>query len=214
MNRRQAVELTWQFTKRDVLGRYRGSFLGLGWSLVAPLLMLSLYTFVFSTILQARWPGIESESSLLYAINLFAGLIIINFISEVATKASTLIIGHANYVKRVVFPLEILGVSTVLSAAFHSAISIVLLLIFQWIAAGSLSWSILSLPFLWLPLIIASLGLAWLISALGVYVRDTVQVINRGHHAVAVSQPGVLSSIKISRWLQTTAEPQPIGVDD
>jgi lipopolysaccharide transport system permease protein len=178
MNRRQALELTWQFTKRDVLGRYRGSFLGLGWSLVAPLLMLSLYTFVFSTILQARWPGIESESSLLYAINLFAGLIIINFISEVATKASTLIIGHANYVKRVVFPLEILGVSTVLSAAFHSAISIVLLLIFQWIAAGSLSWSILSLPFLWLPLIIASLGLAWLISALGVYVRDTVQVIN------------------------------------
>ena len=178
MKRRQAIELTWQFSKRDVLGRYRGSFLGLGWSLVAPLLMLSLYTFVFSTILQARWPGIESESSLLYATNLFAGLIIINFISEVATKASTLIIGHANYVKRVVFPLEILGVSTVLSAAFHSAISIGLLLIFQLIATGSLSWSILSLPLLWLPLLITSLGLAWLISALGVYVRDTIQVIN------------------------------------
>ena len=178
MNRRQAIELTWQFTKRDVLGRYRGSFLGLGWSLVSPLLMLSLYTFVFSSILKARWPGVDVDSPLLYATNLFAGLIILNFINEVATKSSTLIIGHSNYVKRVVFPLEILGIATVLSAAFHSAISIGLLLLFQWVAAGSLSWSILAIPVLWLPLEIACLGLAWLISALGVYVRDTVQVIN------------------------------------
>lgn len=178
MKRQQAIELTWQFTKRDVLGRYRGSFLGIGWSLVTPLLMLSLYTFVFSAILRARWPGVEVDSPLLYAVNLFAGLIILNFITEVANKSSTLIIGHANYVKRVVFPLEILGVATVLSAAFHSAISMVLLLLFQWIATGSLSWSMLSIPVLWLPLIIASLGLAWLISAIGVYVRDTSQIIN------------------------------------
>jgi len=178
MKRRQAVELTWQFTKRDVLGRYRGSFLGLGWSLVSPLLMLSLYTFVFSSILQARWPGISVDSPLLYATNLFAGLIILNFISEVATKSSTLIIGHANYVKRVVFPLEILGIATVLSAAFHSAISMALLLVFQWIATGSLSWSLITIPLLWLPLLISSFGLAWLISALGVYIRDTVQVMN------------------------------------
>ena len=178
MKRRQAIELTWQFTKRDVLGRYRGSFLGLGWSMVSPLLMLCLYTFVFSSILKARWPGVAADSPLLYATNLFAGLIIINFINEVASKASTLIIGHANYVKRVVFPLEILGIATVLSAAFHAAISIALLLVFQFIATGNLSWSVVSIPLLLLPLVIASLGLAWLISALGVYVRDTVQVIN------------------------------------
>ena len=212
MKRRQAVELTWQFSKRDVLGRYRGSFLGLGWSLVAPLLMLSLYTFVFSTILQARWPGIESESSLLYATNLFAGLIIINFISEVATKASTLIIGHANYVKRVVFPLEILGVSTVLSAAFHSAISIGLLLVFQLIATGSLSWSILSLPLVATHHHLAGARLADLCS------RRLCARHNPGdqhcHHTSAVPKPGIFSGVQISRSLQTSPQPQPTGVDD
>ena len=138
MNQQQAIELTWQFTKRDVLGRYRGSFLGLGWSLVSPLFMLVLYTFVFSSILKARWPGIEVNSPLLYATNLFAGLIIINFISEVATKSSMLIVGHTNYVKRVVFPLEILGIATVLSATFHALVSVALLVLFQLMATGSL----------------------------------------------------------------------------
>ena len=178
MNQQQAIELTWQFTKRDVLGRYRGSFLGLGWSFVSPLFMLVLYTFVFSSILKARWPGIEVNSPLLYATNLFAGLIIINFISEVATKSSMLIVGHANYVKRVVFPLEILGIATVLSATFHALVSVALLILFQVMATGSLHFSTLSLPILWLPLIVASFGLSWLISALGVYIRDTIQMIN------------------------------------
>ena len=178
MNKRQAIELTWQFTKRDILGRYKGSFLGLGWSLLSPLFMLVLYTFVFSSILRARWPGINVDSPLLYAVNLFAGLIIINFISEVASKSSTLIIGHANYVKRVVFPLEILGIATVLSATFHALVSITLLILFQFIATGALHLSIISLPMLWLPLMIASFGMAWLISALGVYIRDTIQMIN------------------------------------
>jgi len=180
MRTKQVIELTWQFTKRDVIGRYKGSFLGLGWSLLSPLFMLGLYTFVFSTILRTRWPGISEQSPLLYATNLFAGLIIINFINEVTIKSSTLILGNANYVKRVVFPLQILGISTVLSAGFHASVRIGLLILFQFIGTAQLPLSIVSIPMLWLPLMISALGISWIISAISVYIRDAVQFINIG----------------------------------
>lgn len=180
MNRRNQLELIWQLTKRDVIGRYKGSWLGIGWSFAYPLLMLCLYTFVFSGIFNARWPGVNTDSELMFATNLFAGLVVLNMIAEVASKASTLILSNVNYVKRVVFPLEILGIATVLSAAFHAAVSIILLIFFRFLASGSIPWSILLIPVLWLPLCILCIGLAWAISALGVYIRDMALLVNVG----------------------------------
>jgi lipopolysaccharide transport system permease protein len=180
MTRQGIIDLVWQLTKRDVIGRYKGSLLGIGWSFANPLLMLALYSFVFSGIFKTKWPGMQHGSDLMFAINLFTGLIVINMLAEVAGKSTTLVVANANYVKRVIFPLETLSVVTVLSAAFHALVSIILLLVFKIIATGSVSTSIVAIPFIWIPLVIFSLGLSLVLSALGVFVRDTSMIVNIG----------------------------------
>jgi lipopolysaccharide transport system permease protein len=170
-------QLWWRLTEREVLGRYRGSVLGIGWSLITPLAMLAVYTFVFSQVFQARWGGPEQTSPHGYAINLFAGLIVFNLCSECISRAPSLITSNPNYVKKVIFPLEILGFVAVGSAIFHSSISLIVLLAIQLITAGGLPITILWLPLVWLPLVIGSLALTWLLSAAGVFLRDIGQVI-------------------------------------
>jgi lipopolysaccharide transport system permease protein len=98
--------LIWQFTRRDVQARYRGSLLGLAWSFLTPLLMLAVYTFVFREVLKARWPG-GDDSPLEFALRVYAGLIVFNLFSELVSRAPMLVTGQPNLVKKVVFPLEI-----------------------------------------------------------------------------------------------------------
>ena len=114
-------ELIKASAKREVLGRYRGSFLGLLWSFFNPLFMLAVYTFVFSVVFKARW-NVESDSKTEFALVLFAGLIVFNLFGETINRAASLVINNPNYVKKVVFPLEILPVVTLLSALFHGAL--------------------------------------------------------------------------------------------
>jgi lipopolysaccharide transport system permease protein len=106
-------ELWWQLTKREILGRYRGSQLGIGWSIINPLLMLAVYTIVFSQIFRARWGTIGDYGPWGFAVNLFAGLIVFNLFAECANRAPMLIIGNPNYVKKVIFPLEVLSAVSV-----------------------------------------------------------------------------------------------------
>lgn len=172
-------ELWWQLTKRDVLGRYRGSHLGLGWSFINPLMMLAIYTFVFSQVFKARWANINiEESPWIFAINLFSGLIVFNLLAECANKAPTLILNNPNYVKKVIFPLEILGAVTVASACFHSLMSLGILLIFKFIVFGNLPTTTLLLPLIWTPLLIGCLAISWLLSAVGVFIKDINQIIS------------------------------------
>lgn len=189
MRRSQWIDLTRQLTLREIMGRYQGSLFGIGWSIAQPLLMLTVYTFVFSGIFKARWPGMDSDSGVLFATNLFAGLVIFNFVAECATKAPELIVINANYVKRVVFPLEILGSVTVLAAGFHALIGIALLITFKVIATGSIPLSILSIPLLLIPLITATAGVVWAVSALGVYIRDINILINVGVNLLLFLSP-------------------------
>ncbi|WP_341884220.1 ABC transporter permease [Synechococcus sp. UW140] len=170
-------QLWWRLTEREVLGRYRGSMLGIGWSLITPLAMLAVYTFVFSQVFQARWGGLEQRGPLEFATNLFAGLIVFNFFSECASRAPSLVISNPNYVKKVVFPLETLGSVAVGSAIFHAITSLVILMIFQLIAFGSIPITLLWLPLVWLPLLVGSLGVTWLLCAAGVFLRDINQFI-------------------------------------
>jgi lipopolysaccharide transport system permease protein len=178
-------ELWWQLSRREVQGRYRGSMLGWGWSLITPLLMLAVYTFVFSQVFKARWGDLEQSGPLVFAINLFAGLIVFNLFSETATQAPSLMLSNTNLVTKVIFPLEILPAVAVSAALFHAATSLVVLFGFQ-IANGLLGSeptslgipaTALWLPLVWLPLLSGSLALGWLLSALGVYLRDLGQVI-------------------------------------
>lgn len=183
-------ELLWRLTQREILGRYRGSALGLGWSFLTPLAMLTVYTFVFSQVFKARWGGLEQAGPLGFAVNLFAGLIVFNLFSECVTRAPGLIVSNPNYVKKVVFPLEILGSVAVGSACFYAFTSLLILLVFELIAFQRLPITLLWLPLVWLPLVLGSLACTWLLSAAGVFLRDISQLIS-----VAVNMLMFLSPI-------------------
>ena len=169
-------DLIWQMTKREVVGRYRGSVLGLFWSFFNPVLMLIIYTFVFSVVFKARW-GSGGESRFEFALILFAGLIVFNLFAECVNRAPTLIIGNVNYVKKVVFPLEILPVITMGAALFHSVVSLVVLFVFHLLATASLQWTVLFAPVIMLPLLLMTLGISWFLASFGVFVRDVAQTI-------------------------------------
>lgn len=172
-NRGLVFELAW----RETVGRYKGSVFGLFWSLIIPLLMLAIYTFVFSEIFVTRWGGAAAQSKTSFAVILFAGLIIFNVFAECVTKAPTIVLSNANFVKKVIFPLEILPCVTVLSALFHAAVSIGVLLVFQWLSSGSVPVTAWLVPLVLMPVILLLVGLAWLLAALGVYLRDVGQTV-------------------------------------
>ncbi len=170
-------ELLWRLTEREVAGRYRGSMLGWGWSLLNPLLMLAVYTFVFSTVFQARGFGLEQTGPIGFAINLFTGLIVFNVFAECATSAPSLILNNVNYVTKVIFPLEVLGAASVATSLFHAFTSLIILLLFELLAIHQIPVTTFWLPLVWLPLLLGCLSMNWLLSALGVYMRDLGQLI-------------------------------------
>jgi lipopolysaccharide transport system permease protein len=165
-----------QMAKREVLGRYRGSVIGLGWSFFNPLLMLGVYTFFFSFVFKSRWGAVQDAGHANFAIILFVGLIIHGLFAECINRAPSLIISNVNYVKKVVFPLEILPWIAMGSALFHAGISVLVLLALQLIIVGSLPWTIIFFPLIVIPLILVTLGLAWFLAATGVFVRDIGQI--------------------------------------
>ena len=171
-------ELLWRLSEREIIGRYRGSLLGVGWTLLNPLMMLAVYTFVFSTIFKSRWPDLQQAGPLGFAINLFTGLIVFNLISECIGRAPTLIVSQPNYVTKVIFPLDLLGTTAVAASSFHAATSLVVLAGFELIATGTIPKTAILLPVIWLPLILGCLGSCWILSALGVYLRDLPQFVN------------------------------------
>ena len=165
-------QLIIQLTKRDVIGRYRGSVMGLAWSFFNPLLMLAIYTFVFSVVFKARW-GVGGEGKVNFAIILFVGLIVYGLFAECINRAPSLIVSNVNYVKKVVFPLEILPSVAIGSALFHASISLVVLLAAQLLINQRLPWTVVVFPIILLPLLLVTVGLAWLLSALGVFVETS-----------------------------------------
>lgn len=150
--------------------------MGILWSFFNPILMLAIYTFVFSVVFKARW-NVASDSKTEFAIVLFAGLIIYTIFAECVNRAPSLILSNANYVKKVVFPLEVLPWVPMGSALFHAAISVMVLLVFLFIVTLSLNWTVLFLPILVIPLVLFTMGVCWMLSSLGVYIRDVSQSI-------------------------------------
>ncbi|HVJ62600.1 MAG TPA: ABC transporter permease [Tahibacter sp.] len=167
--------LTWELAKRDVLGRYRGASFGLLWSVLSPFLMLIVYTVAFGTILKSRWPQ-QVEGGVDFALILFVGLIVHGFFAECLSRAPNLVVGNPSYVKRVVFPLEILPWPMLLSAFFHAAMNFVVYALLHVVRFGSPPWTIVLAPVVLLPLALVGAGLGWLLSALGVYLRDIGQI--------------------------------------
>jgi lipopolysaccharide transport system permease protein len=150
--------------------------LGFLWPVIVPLVMLAVYTFVFGYVFQARWQiGERSSSPTQYALILFAGLTAFNIFSETINRSTTLIVGMPNYVKKVVFPLEVYPLVVLANALTLSLINLLLLVVGNLVLAGSFSKTIFLLPLAYLPLIFLCLGLGWFLASLGVYIRDLAQ---------------------------------------
>jgi lipopolysaccharide transport system permease protein len=171
--------LTLQLAHREVVGRYKGSVLGLAWSFFNPVLMLSVYTFVYSVVFKARWSvgGGDAETKTEFALLLFVGMIVHGLFSEVVNRAPQLIVNNQNYVKRVVFPLEILPVVAMFAAVFHAAVSMGVMLLAFALFNGYLPWTAVFAPLVIFPLVVLTLGFAWALASLGVFLRDLTQSI-------------------------------------
>ncbi|MDD5629063.1 MAG: ABC transporter permease [Elusimicrobia bacterium] len=168
-NRRELVR---ELVVREIASKYKGSFLGLFWSFITPLLMLGVYTFVFSFVFKARWTSTGNEDGVSFALTLFCGLIVFNLFAECVTRAPQLITANPHYVKKVVFPLEILPIVTLGSALFHYLINLLILVAGIIIFQGWPSPHILLVPLLVMPLCLVSLGCAWFLASFGVFVKD------------------------------------------
>lgn len=168
-------ELLWQFTLRNIHVRHKGSLLGIVWAVVTPLLLMALYTFVFGIIFEGEYGVSPTETSMDFALGIFLGLMLFHLVSETMGAAPALIVGNTNLVKKVIFPLEILPVATVGASLFHFFISLGLLFAGILVWGNGLSAGALWLPVIVFPLILLSLGIAWLVSALGVFFRDLSQ---------------------------------------
>jgi lipopolysaccharide transport system permease protein len=169
-------ELIWSLTKRELQQRYRGSYLGFLWSFITPLVMLVIYTFVFSGIFKARWSGLgEETSSTQFALILFGGMAPFNIFSEVANRSSGLVVSVPNYVKKVIFPLEILPVVCVLVAFINSLFSMLLVVLGNVLLGKTISSTLYLLPLAYLPMLLFCLGLSWFLASIGVYLRDVGQ---------------------------------------
>ncbi|MBE0550331.1 MAG: ABC transporter permease [Rubrivivax sp.] len=179
------LPLAWPLAKRDIMARYRGSLVGVFWALLAPLAMVAVYTLVFRGVFQARWGSAVGGDGYGYVLRLFAGLTVFTAVAEVATRATRLIQDNANLVKRVVFPLDLLGVALIMQVTLHTLLQMAVLALMIVVVGDGwrLSW-------LWLPLALAWMlvlqyTLALLMSALGCYLRDL-------QHLVPVAMTGLM----------------------
>ena len=157
---------------RNLAARYRGSALGAVWSLVYPLMMLSVYTFVFSVVFKTRWGLNPDGGSGSFAVIMFCGMAVYNIFSESINTCSSLIPANSNLVKKVIFPLELLPLASVVSTVVFGLVWFVLLLLGVLLTQHQLFWTMLLLPATLVPLTLFTLGISYFVASLGVYLRD------------------------------------------
>ena len=172
----QRRDLIYQLTSREIAGRYKGLNFGIFWSFINPLLMLGVYTFVFGHVMKASWGTRTGTGE--FALTLFCGLSVFNIFAECLGRASSLIFSNPNYVKKVVFPLEILPVTAFGAAFFHGLISFSILMVFAVCIRSALPLTAFLFPVVLMPLVFLSIGVGWMLSALGVFLRDIGYVMN------------------------------------
>ncbi len=195
--------LIWQLLCREIQSRYRGSVLGILWSLVTPIVMLAIYTFVFQVVFKSRWSDSSGETTLNFAIILFLGLSLHGLLMETLTKSPLLIVGNPNFVKKIVFPLEILPWVNLLNALFSFSISFFILVVLIVAELGSIPLTAILLPIILLPYLLLLLGLSWFLAALGVYLRDIQQITATLATLLLFLSPVFYSASALSAHLQS-----------
>jgi homopolymeric O-antigen transport system permease protein len=201
-----------QFTIREIRGRYQGSFLGMLWSFLTPVGMLLAYTFVFRYVLHAKWGVSPDESGLEFSLTLFTGLLIFNLCAESMTRAPALILSHPNFVKKVVFPLEILPVTAVLSSLVHILASLLIVVIVSASVTGRLGWQALWFPAIVLPYLCFVIGVGWFLASLGVFLRDLGPTVAVGMQLLVFLTPVFYPLEKVPEWLRMVMQLNPLAV--
>lgn len=168
--------LYFNLLKKEIEGKYKGTLLGVFWPLLNPLLTLSIFYFVFGEIFQVKWSG-NAENKVDFALLMFLGLLLFNFFAEIVNQAPSVISSNANFVKKVIFPLEILMIVNVGAAGFTLIIAIFIWLIMFAVFAGDIKWTIIYLPLILIPLMAFCLGAAFVLAAIGAYIKDMGQTI-------------------------------------
>jgi lipopolysaccharide transport system permease protein len=158
--------------KRDISAKYKASALGKIWALAGPLVLLSIYTLVFSEIFKATWAGEPVHAKTDFAVILFTGLIVFTIFSEATTRATSCVASQPNLVKKVRFPLHLLPLTVVLTSIYHALLSTLVLMVFLFFSSYTLGWHLVILPVMVVPVILLVAGFAFLFAALGVFLRD------------------------------------------
>lgn len=171
-------DLLWQIVKRNILSRYKGSIFGLFWMVATPLLMLAIYTFVFGIVFKSRWGLDTDDSKISFALILFCGLAAFNIFSESVNGSVDVITGNLNYVKKVLFPLEILPVASMVTASFFGLLWILILFVAVGVFMRHISLTAICFPLILFPLMLFSCGLAWFVASLRVYCRDMTHFVD------------------------------------
>ena len=205
-------EIIYIFTKREVQATYKGSILGIGWSMINPLIMLCIYTLVFSQVLQAKWGGADSQNPIVYGLNIFTGLIIFNIFAESVSKAPRLLINNANFIKKVVFPIEALGVAQVGAALVAAIAGLMILLTTRTIAGYNIDSSSLLIPVIIGPFALICLGTVWVISATSVIIRDIGQMINAAISGLMFLSPVFYAKETLPEQIEWIALINPIAI--
>ena len=177
-------ELIWQFTRRDLAAKYRASYLGMFWTILSPLILLAVYTFIFSVVLTLKWPeaGEQADNPRIFAVTMFIGMLVFSVFADVLNRSTTLVVSHPNFVKKVVFPLEILVPSILLSSIVTMGVGLGVWFVGRVALLGMPTWTALLMPLAVLPVFLMTLGLGWFLASLGVFIRDialTVAVVTQ-----------------------------------
>lgn len=187
---------------REIQSRYRGTFFGFAWLIAYPVLMMGVYSFVFGGVFKSRWMNQGSMGE--FVIMLFCGLIIFTIFSEVANRAPSMITGNPNYVKKVVFPIELLPLVSLGAAFFNSIISFAILCLLILIVNFDIPWTAAIAPLILLPLLLMTAGVSWGLAALGVFFRDLSQIVGIVTSMMLFLSPvffAVSSAPEAARWL-------------
>lgn len=200
------IELLLSLTGRDIKKKYKDSMLGALWGVLVPLIMLAIYTVIFSTIFSAQWKGVQVHSKVDYAVLLFIGLIVYNFFAESLTRAPTAVLHNPNLVKKVVFPLEVLPPIVVLSSLYNAGVAAIALTFFILFSSFTFHWQLLLLPILVAPLVILTTGVTYLFSSLGVFFRDVDQfatlLARVLQYLTPVLYPSIIFPDTIGQWMR------------
>ncbi len=204
------VDLVLALTRREIATRYAGSVLGAIWSFINPLMLLAIYSLIFGVVFQARWGGIAEGLTLDFSLMLFVGLIMFIFFSECVTRAPILIATQPNMVKKVVFPLPVLPVVVILTAAAHSLVSVFAWCMIHIYVHESLHLTMITVPLVFGPLMLGTLGIVFVMSSLGVYLRDISQFVALITQSLLFLSPVFYSVEQVPSLMQTVLSYNPL----